>query len=138
MRLGEALNLRAADMDWSEGILTIRGTKFGKSRLVPLHASTCKIMAKYSKRRIVGSVGFPMHLYWSIRTATGWTKARSIGHSISCPGRLGCAMWVRVVVLVCTISATALRSILCFGGTGAAMTRNANYLFFLRILDTFM
>ena len=51
MRLGEALNLRAADMDWSEGILTIRGTKFGKSRLVPLHASTCKVLAKYSKRR---------------------------------------------------------------------------------------
>jgi len=30
-------------MDWSEGILTIRGAKFGKSRLVPLHTSTCKV-----------------------------------------------------------------------------------------------
>jgi integrase len=51
LRLGEALNLRAADMDWSEGILAIRGTKFGKSRLVPLHASTCEVLAEYSKRR---------------------------------------------------------------------------------------
>ena len=51
LRLGEALNLRTGDMDWSEGILTIRGAKFGKSRLVPLHASTCKILAEYAKRR---------------------------------------------------------------------------------------
>jgi len=42
LRLGEALGLRLGDMDWSEGILTIRGAKFGKSRLVPLHTSTCK------------------------------------------------------------------------------------------------
>ncbi len=51
LRLGEALNLRTGDMDWSEGILTIRGAKFGKSRLVPLHASTCKVLADYVKRR---------------------------------------------------------------------------------------
>jgi integrase len=51
LRLGEALSLRPGDMDWSEGILTIRGTKFGKSRLVPLHASTCKVLAAYAKRR---------------------------------------------------------------------------------------
>jgi integrase len=51
LRLGEALNLRTEDMDWSEGILTIRGAKFGKSRLVPLHASTCKVLADYTKRR---------------------------------------------------------------------------------------
>ena len=51
LRLGEALNLRPGDMDWSEGILTIRGAKFGKSRLVPLHTSTCKVLADYAKRR---------------------------------------------------------------------------------------
>jgi integrase len=51
LRLSEALNLRAKDLDWSEGILTIRGSKFGKSRLVPLHASVCKVLADYAKRR---------------------------------------------------------------------------------------
>jgi integrase len=51
LRLGEALNFRTGDMDWSEGILTIRGAKFGKSRLVPVHASTCKVLADYAKRR---------------------------------------------------------------------------------------
>ena len=47
LRLGEALNLQTENMDWSEGILTIKGAKFGKSRLVPLHPSTCKVLADY-------------------------------------------------------------------------------------------
>jgi integrase/recombinase XerD len=51
LRLGEALNLRTVDLDRSEGILTIRGAKFGKSRLVPLHVSTRKVLADYVKRR---------------------------------------------------------------------------------------
>src|SRR5215472_200200 len=51
LRLGEVLNLRAGDIDWSEGVLTLRGTKFGKSRLVPLHPSTGKVLAAYAKRR---------------------------------------------------------------------------------------
>jgi integrase/recombinase XerD len=51
LRLGEALKLQADDMNWPEGILTIRGAKFGKSRLVPLHASTCKVLGDYAKRR---------------------------------------------------------------------------------------
>ena len=38
VRISEALNLQPKDVDWSEGVLTIHGTKFGKSRLVPLHA----------------------------------------------------------------------------------------------------
>jgi integrase len=37
LRISEALNLRGGDIDWSEGVLTIRDAKFGKSRLVPLH-----------------------------------------------------------------------------------------------------
>jgi integrase len=51
LRLGEALNLQTGDMDWSEGILTIRGAKFGKSRLVPLHDSTRRVLADYAKHR---------------------------------------------------------------------------------------
>jgi integrase len=51
LRLGEALHLRIGDIDWSEDLLTIRGAKFGKSRLVPLHVSTCRVLADYAKRR---------------------------------------------------------------------------------------
>jgi integrase/recombinase XerD len=50
MRISEALDLQVKDVDWTEGILTIHG-KCGKSRLVPLHASTRKILSRYSARR---------------------------------------------------------------------------------------
>ncbi len=49
MRPGEALNLQPHDMDWSESVLTIRGAKFGKSRLVPLHPSTREVLLALSR-----------------------------------------------------------------------------------------
>ena len=51
LRISEALNLKVTDVDWTEGILTIRHSKFGKSRLIPLHASSIKILSKYGARR---------------------------------------------------------------------------------------
>jgi integrase len=51
LRISEALNLRCADIDWSGGVLTIREAKFGKSRLVPLHASSLKVLSDYAVRR---------------------------------------------------------------------------------------
>ena len=51
MRIGEVLNLRPGDIDWIEGILTIRNTKFGKSRLVPLHGSTLKALRTFVRHR---------------------------------------------------------------------------------------
>lgn len=51
MRISEALNLQSKDVDWSEGVLTILGTKLGKSRLVPLHTSTRTVLSAYAKRR---------------------------------------------------------------------------------------
>jgi integrase len=51
LRVGEARNLELADVDLDAAVLTVRGTKFGKSRLVPLHASTCKVLADYIARR---------------------------------------------------------------------------------------
>ncbi len=51
LRLGEARNLELQDVDLKAAVLTIRGAKFGKSRLVPLHASTCAVLADYIARR---------------------------------------------------------------------------------------
>jgi integrase/recombinase XerD len=51
LRLGEARNLELPDVDLKAGVLTIRGAKFGKTRLVPLHASTCAVLADYLARR---------------------------------------------------------------------------------------
>jgi integrase len=51
LRISEALKLEQADADLREGILTIRQTKFGKTRLVPLHPSTREAMGDYAQRR---------------------------------------------------------------------------------------
>jgi integrase/recombinase XerD len=51
MRIGEALRLDRADVDLDAGVLTIRLTKFGKSRQLPLHASTVDALARYDRQR---------------------------------------------------------------------------------------
>lgn len=51
LRLGEAIRLQVDDVDLATGILTIRNSKFGKSRLVPLHASTTKKLRRYTEQR---------------------------------------------------------------------------------------
>jgi integrase/recombinase XerD len=68
VRISEALNLQPKDVDWSEGLLTIHGTKFGKSRLVPLHRSTEKVLSAYAKRRDRFFAGKPVsHFFVSSR-----------------------------------------------------------------------
>jgi integrase len=51
LRIGEALRLRPANVDWTQGLLRVEDTKFRKSRLVPLHASTLRQLKKYARRR---------------------------------------------------------------------------------------
>jgi len=51
MRIGEALRLNRGDLDRNEGVLWIRESKFGKSRLVPLHASTVDALERYDHTR---------------------------------------------------------------------------------------
>jgi len=51
LRIGEALALTVRDVDLDEGLLTIRSTKFGKSRLVPLHTTSVAVLADYRQRR---------------------------------------------------------------------------------------
>ncbi|MEU1185980.1 tyrosine-type recombinase/integrase [Streptomyces sp. NPDC005820] len=47
LRVGEAINLNHDDIDWAEGVLRIRETKFGKSRLVPLEPSSVDALREY-------------------------------------------------------------------------------------------
>jgi len=51
MRVGEVRNLQSEDIDWKEGILTVRNAKFGKSRLVPLHRTMLQALATFVQHR---------------------------------------------------------------------------------------
>lgn len=51
MRIGEALALDCESVDLTLGIITIRESKFRKSRKIPIHTSTIKRLAEYAKDR---------------------------------------------------------------------------------------
>ena len=90
LRLGEARNLELQDVDLEAAVLTVRGAKFGKTRLVPLHTSTCKVLADYIARRQRHWAGRPVSSYlfvssWGNRLDNGqihrafYTLSRQIG-----------------------------------------------------------
>jgi integrase len=51
LRIGEALALRVNDIDWSTAVLTVRRSKFHKSRLVPLARSAIEPLRNYAIAR---------------------------------------------------------------------------------------
>jgi integrase/recombinase XerD len=51
LRTSEPLRLDRDDVDLVHGVLTIRDTKFGKSRYVPVHPSTLRVLQRYARRR---------------------------------------------------------------------------------------
>lgn len=73
LRLGEARNLKLQDVDLETGVLTIRGAKFGKDRLVPLHVSTCKVLADYIARR---------QRHWKDRVVSSYLFVSSWGNRL--------------------------------------------------------
>lgn len=51
LRLSEALSLTVADVDLTQALLTVRDTKFYKTRLVPLGAQLTEALTRYAARR---------------------------------------------------------------------------------------
>lgn len=65
LRISEAIALRLDDI-WPDGMLHIRETKFGKSRLVPLHPTVVAALDRYLtiRRRLAGT---SEHLFVSVQ-----------------------------------------------------------------------
>lgn len=51
LRIGEAMRLDRDDVDWTDGLLTVRGSKFGRSREVLCHRSTIEALRAYDVGR---------------------------------------------------------------------------------------
>jgi integrase len=110
LRVSEAVKLTRDDIDWRQGVLTIRQTKFRKSRLVPLHATSLAALRDYADRRdrlyptpttgaffltsrgtalARSSVGVT---FWKLRKRLGWAAVRDqakprihdLRHSFAC------------------------------------------------------
>jgi len=73
LRLSEARNLELRDVDLKAAVLTVRGAKFGKTRLVPLHVSTCKVLAAYLAKR---------QRHWAGRAVSSYLFVSSRGNRL--------------------------------------------------------
>ena len=73
LRLGEARNLEVQDVDLEAAVLTIRCAKFGKTRPVSLHPSTCKVLADYIDRR---------NRHWGQRPVSSYLFVSSSGNRL--------------------------------------------------------
>ncbi len=73
LRLSEARNLKLQDVDLKAAVLTIRNAKFGKNRLIPLHASTCKVITDYITKR---------QCHWGDRTVSSYLFVSSQGNRL--------------------------------------------------------
>ncbi|QND44637.1 tyrosine-type recombinase/integrase (plasmid) [Rhizobium lusitanum] len=51
MRLGEAIRLKRSDVDLDAGVISVEESKFGKSRIVPVHQTTVAVLRDYCERR---------------------------------------------------------------------------------------
>jgi len=66
MRISEAVNLKMSDVDLDNGVLTVTDGKFGKSRLVPVHCTTQKVLSNYKSTRdeYLGIRGFSSEYFF--------------------------------------------------------------------------
>ena len=51
IRIGEAVSLTLTDVDLERSILTVRNTKFYKSRIVPVGPKLAQVLSTYATRR---------------------------------------------------------------------------------------
>jgi integrase len=94
LRPGEALALDTADVDLKNGVLTIRQTKFGKSRFVPVEESTRVALAHYAEQRDRLCPVCPTKAF-----LVGKNGTRLGGHSAQQTfARLSCAVGLRPAV----------------------------------------
>lgn len=92
MRVSEALRLTRENIDLDNATLTIERTKFHKSRIIPIHASTVQALEGYRKKRLrlcpdaqngtffindrfqPINYGMVLHAFTRIRKQLGWKR----------------------------------------------------------------
>lgn len=89
IRLSEAIRLWKSDVDLDDGLLTIKQSKFGKLRIVPLHPTVSAALRSYAQRRDahLGSRCEP-HSLWLSAAAPCFISMFIVSFG-NCPVRLG-------------------------------------------------
>ncbi|HYS19639.1 MAG TPA: tyrosine-type recombinase/integrase [Gemmatimonadales bacterium] len=109
LRISEALRLARSDVDLAARVLTVRETKFRKTRLVPLHPSASRALGRYAAQRdrvhprpawprfFLSEAGTPLAystvrtVFLRLRQALGWCRAgerppriHDVRHTFAC------------------------------------------------------
>jgi len=117
MRLSEAIGLQRDDVDLEAGVLTVRLTKFGKSRLVPLHPTT---RATHISDRAAA------HTSSSPSAVVDCCISTSTVSSGACPARSVCGALAIAPDPACTTSGIASPSGPCSAGIGRVRTSSSS------------
>lgn len=85
LRPGEAAALEIGDVDLQVGVLSVRESKFGKSRQVPIHPSTVAALTHYARQRdqIIRNPGGPLFFLSDRGTALNLHTVRKWFREIS-------------------------------------------------------
>lgn len=75
LRMSEACSLSSGDVDLERGLLTIRGTKFRKTRWVPLHPTATEALARYARHRDAVARGDPAGYFFRTERVSRLTTA---------------------------------------------------------------
>ena len=98
MRIGEVLALNGGDVNWDESLLSVRNSKYGKSREVLLHPSTVRALRHYVGERdqlirpadqsvFVSTRGTRIN-YSTVRQTFGALRRRTFVGEASCRPRI--------------------------------------------------
>ena len=78
LRISEATHLQPSDVDWKHALLIIRESKFGKTRLVPLHKTAMAPLRAYDRRR---QKHFPLAQYFFVSERANRLAPSTVGQT---------------------------------------------------------
>jgi len=137
LRLSEVLSLRMSDVDLQNAVLTVRGTKFGKCRLVPFtvrREGCCRCTSRVETS--TAKANRPLTFSSLPQEELGWTRTTSAERSMLCRGRPAFGGSSIAVDLACTtfVIDSPFKHF-CVGIARATMS-NGVFRFFPPISDT--
>ena len=80
LRISEAMQLQTSEVDWKQSLLIIRASKFGKTRLVPLHPSALAPLRAYARRR---QERFPLAHHFFVSEAGNRLAHSTVGQTFT-------------------------------------------------------
>jgi integrase len=91
MRIGEAIRLDRHDLDWDDGSLVVRESKFNKSRRLPLHPTTLDALRRYSARRdeLCPTPSVPAFFITRAGTRLVYTDVLAVFHQLLARSQVG-------------------------------------------------